>query len=59
MDVDLKEDVAEVGVADLDVGLPVKQCGMGIRKGHGRDTSGITQDQLILNGPWQRKESNV
>ena len=34
-------------------------CGMGIRKGHGRDTSGITQDQLILNGPWQRKESNA
>ena len=25
----------------------------------GRDTSGITQDQLILNDPWQRKESNV
>ena len=34
-------------------------CGMGIRKGHGRDTSGITLDQLILNGPWQRKESNA
>ena len=34
-------------------------CGMGIRKGHGRDTSGVTQDQLILNGPWQRKESNA
>ena len=34
-------------------------CGMGIRKGHGRYTSGITQDQLILNGPWQRKESNA
>ena len=34
-------------------------CGMGIRKGHGRDTSGITQDQHILNGPWQRKESNA
>ena len=33
-------------------------CGMGIRKGHERDTSGITQNQLILNGPWQRKESN-
>ena len=28
-------------------------CGMGWE-----DTSGITQDQLILNGPWQRKESN-
>ena len=34
-------------------------CGMGIRKGLGRDPSGITQDQLILNGPWQRKESNA
>ena len=34
-------------------------CGMGIRKGLGRDTSGITQDQLILNGPWQRKESTA
>ena len=32
-------------------------CGIGIRKGHGRDTSGITQNQLILNGPWQ--ESNA
>ena len=34
-------------------------CGMGIRKGHGRDTSGITRDQFILNGPWQRKGSNA
>ena len=34
-------------------------CRMGIRKGHERDTSGITQDQHILNGPWQRKESNA
>ena len=34
-------------------------CGMGIRKGLGRATSGITQDQLILNGPWQRKESTA
>ena len=34
-------------------------CRMGIKKGRGRDTSGITQDQLILNGPWQRKESNA
>ena len=34
-------------------------CGMVIRKGHERDTSGNTQDQLILNGPWQRKESNA
>ena len=23
----------------------------------GRDTNGITQNQLILNVPWQRKES--
>ena len=34
-------------------------CGMGIRKGHERDTSEIIQDQLILNGQWQRKESNA
>ena len=25
----------------------------------GRDTNGITQHQLILNSPWQRKESNA
>ena len=42
-------------------------CGMGIRGrgmgggggGGGGDTSGITQDHLILYGPWQRKESNA
>ena len=49
-DVDLEE-----GVAEVDVGLSVKQC----VEWDGRDTSGITQDQLILNGPWQRKESNA
>ena len=50
MDVDLVE-----GVAEVDVGLSVKQC----VEWDGRDTSEITQDQLILNGPWQRKESNA
>ena len=50
MDVDLEE-----GVAEVDVGLSVKQC----VEWDGRDTSGITQDQRILNGPWQRKESNA
>ena len=50
VDVDLEESVAEV-----DVGLLVKQC----VEWDGRDTSGITQDQHILNGPWQRKESNA
>ena len=50
VDVDLEEGVAEVAV-----GLSVKQCG----EWDGRDTSRITQDQLILNGPWQRKESNA
>ena len=50
VDVDLEEDVAEV-----DVGLSVEQC----VEWDGRDTSGITQDQLVLNGPWQRKESNA
>ena len=51
----------EEGVVDVDlekgadVGLSVKQC----VEWDGRDTSGITQDQLILNGPWQRKESNA
>ena len=49
MDVDLEE-----GVAEGDVGLSVKQC----VEWNGMDTSGITQDQLILNGPWQRKENN-
>ena len=55
VDVDLEEVVAEVGVAEVDVGLSVKQC----VEWDGRDTSGITQDQHILNGPWQRKESNA
>ena len=50
MDVDLVE-----GVAEVDVGLSVKQC----MEWDGRDTSEITQDQLILNGSWQRKESNA
>ena len=50
VDVDLEE-----GVAEVDVGLSVKQC----VEWDGRDTSGITQDQLLLNGPWQRKESNA
>ena len=45
----------EEGVAEVDVGLSVKQC----VEWDGRDTSGITQDQHILNGPWQRKESNA
>ena len=47
MDVDLEEAVAKV-----DVELSVKQC----VEWDGRDTSGITQDQLILNGPWQQKK---
>ena len=50
VDVDLEECVAEV-----DIGVSVKQC----VEWDGRDTSGITQDQLILNGPWQRRESNA
>ena len=50
VEVDLEE-----GVAEVDVELSVKQC----VEWDGRDTSGITQDQLILNGPWQRKESNA
>ena len=37
----------EEGVAEVDVRLSVKQC----VEWDGRDTSGITQDQLILNGP--------
>ena len=45
----------EEGVAEVDVGLSVKQC----VEWDGRDTSGITQDQHILNGPWQRKENNA
>ena len=50
VDVDLEEGMAEVAM-----GVSVKQC----VEWDGRDTSGITQDQLILNGPWQRKESNA
>ena len=50
VDVDLEE-----GVAEGDVGLSVKQC----VEWDWRDTSGITQDQLILNGSLQRKESNA
>ena len=50
VDVDLEE-----GVAEVDMGVSVKQC----VEWDGRDTSGITQDQLILNGPWQRKERNA
>ncbi len=50
VNVDLEE-----GVAEVDVGLSVKQC----MEWDGRDTSGITQDQHILNGPWKRKESNA
>ena len=50
VDVDLEE-----GVAEVDMGVSVEQC----VEWYGWDTSGITQDQLILNGPWQRKESNA
>ena len=50
VNVDLEE-----GVSEVDMGVSVKQC----VEWDGRDTSGITQDQLILNGPWQRKESNA
>ena len=50
VDIDLEEAMAEV-----DMGVSVKQC----VEWDGRDTSGITQDRLILNGPWQRKESNA
>ena len=50
VDVDLEE-----GVAEVDIGLSVKQC----VEWDGRDTSGIAQDYLILNGPWQRKETNA
>ena len=48
VDVDLEE-----GVAEVDMGLSVKQC----VKWDGRDASGL--DQHILNGPWQRNESNA
>ena len=44
-----------IDVAEVDMGVSVKQC----VEWDGRDASGITQDQLILNGPWQRKESNA
>ena len=47
MDVDLEE-----GVSEVDMGVSVKQC----VEWDGRDTSGIRQDQLILNGPWQEKK---
>ena len=47
VDVDLEE-----GVAEVDMGVSVKQC----VEWDGRNTSGITQDQLILNGLWQRKK---
>ena len=50
VDIDL-----EVGVEEVDVELSVKQCVEWV----GRDTSGIIQDQHILNGPWQGKESNA
>ena len=43
------------GCGRVDVGFSIKQC----VKWDGRDTSGITQDQHTLNGPWQRKESNA
>ena len=42
VDVDL-----EAGLAEVDMGVSVKQC----VEWDGRDTSGISQDQLILNGP--------
>ena len=50
VDVDLED-----GVAEVDVVLSIMQC----VEWDGTDTSGITQDQHILNGPWQRKESNA
>ena len=50
VNVDLEE-----GVAEVDVGLSVELC----VEWDGKDTSGIILDQLILNGPWQRKESNA
>ena len=43
------------GRGEVNMGLSVKQC----VEWDGRDTSGITQDLHILNGPWQRKESNA
>ena len=50
VDVDFEE-----GVTEVDMGLSVKQC----VEWDGRVTSEISQDQLILNGPLQRKESNA
>ena len=47
VNVDLEE-----GVAEVDVGLSVKQC----VEWDGRDTSGITQDQHILNGRGKEKK---
>ena len=44
VDVDLEE-----GMAEVDMGISVKQC----VDWDERDTSGITHDQHILNGPWQ------
>ena len=46
VDIDLEE-----GVVEVELGVSVKQC----VEWDGRNTSGISQDQLILNGPWQRK----
>ena len=48
VDVDLKE-----GMAGGRGTSSQAMCGIGIKKGHGKDTSRITQDQLVLNGPWQ------
>ena len=42
VDVDLEE-----GVVEMDLGVSVKQC----VEWDGRDTCGISQDQLILNAP--------
>ena len=46
VDVDFEE-----GVAEVDMGLSVKQC----VEWDGRDTSGITQDQHILKWPMAKK----
>ncbi len=51
----VQEPDLEEGVAEVDVGLSVKQC----VEWDGTETSGITQDQHILNGQWQRKESTA
>ena len=50
VDIDLEE-----GVAVVDLKLSFEQC----VEWDGRDTSGISQDQHIQNGPWQRKEINA